>query len=66
MRFMLLQNYGEVESGAPPMTEWTPEDGDTETAIVEFHAAAARTMNAREQHYLTIKAARLATEPEGR
>ena len=26
MRFMLLQNYGEVESGCPPMTEWTPED----------------------------------------
>jgi hypothetical protein len=23
---MLLQNYGEVESGCPPMTEWTPED----------------------------------------
>jgi hypothetical protein len=26
MRFMLLQNYGEVESGCPPMTEWTPGD----------------------------------------
>ena len=26
MRFMLLQNYGEVESHCPPMTEWTPED----------------------------------------
>lgn len=26
MRFMLLQNYGQVESGCPPMTEWTPED----------------------------------------
>lgn len=26
MRFMLLQNYGEVGSNAPPMTEWTPED----------------------------------------
>jgi len=26
MRFMLLQNYGEVESGAPPMTEWSPAD----------------------------------------
>jgi hypothetical protein len=23
---MLLQNYGEVESGCPPMTEWTPGD----------------------------------------
>jgi predicted RNA polymerase sigma factor len=37
--------------------------GDTETAIVEFRAAAARTTNLREQHYLTTKAARLATEP---
>lgn len=26
MRFMLLQNYGEVGSGCPPMSEWTPED----------------------------------------
>jgi hypothetical protein len=26
MRFMLMQNYGEVESGCPPMTEWTPAD----------------------------------------
>lgn len=26
MRFMLLQNYGEVESHCPPMTEWAPED----------------------------------------
>jgi hypothetical protein len=26
MRFMLLQNYGEVESGCLPMTEWSPAD----------------------------------------
>ena len=26
MRFMLLQNYGEVGSGCPPMSEWTPGD----------------------------------------
>jgi hypothetical protein len=26
MRFMLLQNYGEVESECPPMTEWSPAD----------------------------------------
>jgi hypothetical protein len=26
MRFMLLQNYGEVGSGCAPMNEWTPED----------------------------------------
>ncbi len=39
-------------------------DGDTQTAIVEFRAAAARTANLREQHYLTTKAARLATDVE--
>ena len=37
--------------------------GDTTNAIVEFRAAAAGTPNLREQHYLTTKAARLATEP---
>ena len=26
MRFMLLQNYGEVGSGCVPMNEWTPGD----------------------------------------
>jgi len=26
MRFMLLQNYGPVESDCPPMTEWSPAD----------------------------------------
>ena len=36
--------------------------GDTEGAIAEFRAAAARTTNLREQHYLTTKAARLAAQ----
>ena len=26
MRFMLLQNYGEVESDCAPMPEWSPND----------------------------------------
>jgi hypothetical protein len=26
MRFMLLQNYGAVESDCPPMSEWSPAD----------------------------------------
>jgi hypothetical protein len=26
MRFMLLQNYGPVESDCPPMSEWSTED----------------------------------------
>jgi RNA polymerase sigma factor (sigma-70 family) len=38
-------------------------DGDTDTAIVEFRAAATRTNNLREQQYLTAKAAALATTP---
>jgi predicted RNA polymerase sigma factor len=37
--------------------------GDSENAVVEFRAAAARTRNLREQAYLTTKAARLATAP---
>ncbi len=36
MRFMLLQNYGEVESGCAPMTEWSP--GDIK-AHIEFQQA---------------------------
>lgn len=38
MRFMLLQNYGEVESGCAPMTEWAPED-------VQAHIEFQRTLN---------------------
>jgi hypothetical protein len=36
MRYMLLQNYGEVESDCPPMTEWSPEDVK---AHIEFQQA---------------------------
>jgi len=36
MRFMLLQNYGAVESGCPPMAEWSPEDIK---AHIEFQQA---------------------------
>jgi hypothetical protein len=36
MRYMLLQNYGEPESGCPPMTEWSPEDIK---AHIEFQQA---------------------------
>ena len=38
MRFMLLQTYGEVESGCAPMTEWAPED-------VQAHIDFQRAMN---------------------
>src|SRR5215467_5041929 len=36
MRFMLLQNYGEVESDCAPMSEWSPEDIK---AHIEFQQA---------------------------
>jgi hypothetical protein len=39
MRFMLLQNYGPVESDCPPMTEWIPED-------VNAHFAFQLALNA--------------------
>jgi hypothetical protein len=39
MRFMLLQNYGEVESGCAPMTEWSP--GDIKAHIEFQHALNA-------------------------
>ncbi len=44
MRFMLLQNYGEVESDCPPMTEWTPEDI---TAHIAFQQALNAELTAR-------------------
>jgi hypothetical protein len=36
MRFMLLQNYGPVESDCPPMTDWSPADV---RAHIEFQQA---------------------------
>jgi len=38
MRFMLLQNYGEVESDCPPMTEWSPGD-------IKAHIAFQQALN---------------------
>ena len=39
MRFMLLQNYGPVESDCLPMTEWSPED-------IRAHIAFQQALNA--------------------
>jgi hypothetical protein len=36
MRFMLLKHYAPVESGAPTITEWAPEDVN---AHIEFQRA---------------------------
>ena len=39
MRFMLLQNYGPVESDCAPMTEWSPEE-------IKAHIAFQQALNA--------------------
>ncbi len=44
MRFMLLQNYGQVESDCQPMTEWTP--GDIK-AHIEFQQALNQELTER-------------------
>ena len=41
MRFMLLQNYGQVESGCAPMWEWEPADVK---AHIEFQYALNREL----------------------
>jgi len=38
MRFMLMQNYGGVESDCPPMDEWTPEE-------IRAHVAFQQELN---------------------
>jgi hypothetical protein len=38
MRFMLLQNYGPVESDCAPMSEWKPED-------IRAHIAFQQALN---------------------
>ena len=38
MRFILLQSYGRVESGCPPMTEWAPQD-------IQAHIAFQQALN---------------------
>ena len=44
MRYMLLQNYGQVESGCAPMSEWTPEEIG---AHIEFQRALNRELSER-------------------
>jgi hypothetical protein len=39
MRFLLLQNYGQVESDCPPMSEWDPAD-------ISAHIAFQQALNA--------------------
>jgi len=44
MKFMLLQDYGGVESDCPPMYEWTPEEV---AAHIEFQVALNAELEAR-------------------
>lgn len=44
MRFLLLQNYGPVESECEPMTEWAPADVK---AHIEFQQALNQELAAR-------------------
>lgn len=43
MRFMLLQNYGSIESEMPPMHEWSEADVQ---AHIEFQIALNQQLNA--------------------
>ena len=44
MRYMLLQNYGEVESGCPPMSEWTQAEINAHIAFqIALNAELAQT-----------------------
>jgi hypothetical protein len=43
-RYMLLQNYGEVESHCAPMTEWKPADVQ---AHIDFQVALNAELSAR-------------------
>jgi hypothetical protein len=43
-RYMLLQNYGEVESHCAPMTEWDPADVK---AHIDFQVALNAELSAR-------------------
>ena len=44
MRFMLLQDYGNVESECPPMTEWSPADVKSH---IDFQEALNAELTAR-------------------
>jgi hypothetical protein len=44
MRFMLLQNYGPVGSGAVPMDQWTPEEVK---AHIDFQIALSAELTKR-------------------
>ncbi len=57
MKFMLLQNYGGVPEGVPPMSEWTPEE-------IEAHIAYQKDLNAELRERGELVEAQALTTPE--
>jgi hypothetical protein len=57
MKFMLLQDYGGVPEGVPPMGEWTPDE-------VEAHIKFQKDMNAELAERGELVEAQALTAPE--
>ena len=57
MRFMLLQDYGGVESDTPPMSEWTQDE-------VRAHIDFQRRLNAQLGERCELIAAEALTAPD--
>lgn len=57
MKFMLLQNYGGVPEGVPPMSEWAPGE-------VEAHIAYQKDLNAELRERGELVEAQALTTPE--
>ena len=57
MRFMLIQYYGGVPEGVPPMTEWTPE-------AAQAHFDAQKAINAELTERGELLDAQALTPPE--
>jgi hypothetical protein len=57
MKFMLLQNYGGVPEGVPPMSEWAPEE-------IEAHITYQKDLNAELQERGELVEAQALTTPD--
>ncbi|HEX5526844.1 MAG TPA: YciI family protein [Solirubrobacterales bacterium] len=57
MKFMLLQSYGGVPEGVPPMSEWTPEE-------IEAHIDFQKDLNAELRERGELVEAQALTAPQ--
>lgn len=57
MKFMLLQNYGGVDPGVPPMSEWAPEE-------IDAHITFQKDLNAELRERGELVEAQALTAPE--